>query len=217
VADLLAKAAPEAKAAAERGRTPGEGSLDDPAGAALRWLARAQNVDGSWGRGYVRLAATVAAVIAFARNGHTHRGGNFRPQLTRAMQWLIPQAMPDPADRALVAWASAEVARATGRDEDKAAAQSARAGLPANLPGLAGAAADLAAGRAVHVTARVPASFASEEGLQALVLAALTGDPSARDRVAKQQATAGNDVGQIQIGGMDPALATAWGAVILSV
>lgn len=211
----LGPAVPEASEVEER--VPHREALDDPAGAALRWLARTQNVDGSWGRGYIRLAATAGAVIAFARQGHTPRGGHFRPQLTRAVQWLTRQATPDPADRALVAWALAEVARATGHSEDAAAAEAARAGLPANLPGWAGAAADLAAGRPVHSPTRLPLSLASEEHLQALVVAALTGEPSARGRVLQHQVATGNEAGQIRIGGVEPVLATAWGAVILSV
>lgn len=196
--------------------SPASPTLDDPVGAALQWLARSQNVDGSWGRGYVRLSATAAAVIAFARQGHTPHTGRFRPQLTRAVQWLTWQAVPDPADRALVAWALAEIAQATGRSENEAMAKSARAGLPANLPGLAGAATDLAAGRTVHLAVRLPFSLASEEDLQAWVVAALKGEDSARDRVIRQQVATGNEVGQIRIGGVDPVLATAWGAVILS-
>ena len=165
---------------------------------------------------YARLAATATAVAAFARNNHTPRTGNYRSQLTRAVQWLTQQALPDPADRALVAWALAEVARTTGREDDEVRAREARQELPRNLPGLAGAVADRACGRTISSSAPVPSSCSSEEELQALALAALSGEGQARAPVLRKQITTGREAGQISLGGVDPAWATAWGAVILS-
>ena len=51
----------------------------------LRWLARTQNLDGSWPQG---IEFTAAALLAFVRFGHTHMRGNYRKQVRRAADWL---------------------------------------------------------------------------------------------------------------------------------
>ncbi len=53
--------------------------------AALRFLARTQNVSGAWADDEL---ATVLAVLAFARAGHTAHAGGFRAQLSRSVAWL---------------------------------------------------------------------------------------------------------------------------------
>ena len=53
--------------------------------AALRFLARTQNVSGAWADDE---RATVLSVLAFARAGHTAHAGGFRAQLSRSVAWL---------------------------------------------------------------------------------------------------------------------------------
>ncbi|MEI6776431.1 MAG: VIT domain-containing protein [Chloroflexales bacterium] len=53
--------------------------------AALRFLARTQNVSGAWADDEL---ATVLSVLAFARAGHTAHAGGFRAQLSRSVAWL---------------------------------------------------------------------------------------------------------------------------------
>lgn len=50
----------------------------------LKWLARTQNVDGSWESAEM----TAAALLAFVRAGHTTREGNYRRQVDKAARWL---------------------------------------------------------------------------------------------------------------------------------
>jgi hypothetical protein len=50
----------------------------------LKWLARTQNVDGSWESAEM----TAAALLAFVRAGHTTRAGNYRRQVDKAARWL---------------------------------------------------------------------------------------------------------------------------------
>jgi Ca-activated chloride channel family protein len=60
-------------------------SIDDR----IKWLARTQNVSGSWGGGASEIEMTAAALLAFARAGHTTRTGNYRRQVRKAADWLI--------------------------------------------------------------------------------------------------------------------------------
>jgi von Willebrand factor type A domain len=93
----------------------------------LRWLARTQNVSGSWGSGETEVEQTSAAVLAFARAGHTHRGGHYRRQLARAIKWLLAQTAQGLAEFAR-AQALSELAAATGDEAIALAAQSAQTG-----------------------------------------------------------------------------------------
>ena len=52
----------------------------------LRWLARTQNLNGSWSEDVV---FTSAALVAFVRQGNTTRRGYFRKQVNRAVEWLL--------------------------------------------------------------------------------------------------------------------------------
>ncbi len=54
----------------------------------LKWLARTQNVSGSWGSGSDEVEMTAAALLAFVRAGHTTRTGNYRQQVRKAANWL---------------------------------------------------------------------------------------------------------------------------------
>jgi len=52
----------------------------------LRWLARTQNLNGSWSED---VEFTAAALLAFVRQGHTTRRGFYRKQVSRAVEWLL--------------------------------------------------------------------------------------------------------------------------------
>jgi Ca-activated chloride channel family protein len=54
----------------------------------IKWLARTQNVNGSW---HDDMEMTAAAVLAFVRAGHTTRAGNYRQQVKRAASYLSKQ------------------------------------------------------------------------------------------------------------------------------
>ncbi|HIE52411.1 MAG TPA: VWA domain-containing protein [Armatimonadetes bacterium] len=209
----------------------GESELKDRPGAALRWLVRAQNVSGSWGRGEGEVATTAAAVLAFARQGHTHRRGSFRPLLARALRWLRRQTPTEPTAAALVAWALAEVARQTGREEDAEAARRVLDALPSGEPsGLADAAwrAALSAARQAGIgvvpvastpsPALLPRELHNLGDLQTLVLAALAGQSEAAHQclAAYQLGAQDPEVGAVRVGSLPLVTATAWGALVLS-
>src|SRR5262249_55604138 len=54
----------------------------------IKWLARTQNVSGSWGSGAIEVEMTAAALLAFVRAGHTTRAGIYRRQVGKAAAWL---------------------------------------------------------------------------------------------------------------------------------
>jgi hypothetical protein len=87
----------------------------------LRWLARTQNVDGSW-EGDVE--TTAAALLAFMRAGHTTSEGHYRQQVRRAVGWLktAPAAGFAAFARAV---ALAELAAATRSETHREAARAA--------------------------------------------------------------------------------------------
>jgi hypothetical protein len=93
----------------------------------LRWLARVQKLDGSWGDD---VEWTAAALLVFLRAGNTTRTGSFRQALRRAVNWLAshPGIGPEAFVRAR---ALEELARATGDERDQALAKAARLALPA--------------------------------------------------------------------------------------
>ncbi len=95
----------------------------------LRWLARIQNVSGSWGSGETEIEQTAAAVLAFVRAGHTHRGGHYRRQLARAAKWLLAATAQGVAEYAR-AQALAELGASTGDSKIVRAAQSVQTGPP---------------------------------------------------------------------------------------
>jgi Ca-activated chloride channel family protein len=96
----------------------------------LRWLARMQNVSGSWGADESEVEQTAAAILAFVRAGHTHRAGHYRRQLARAVKWLLAATAQGPAEYAR-AQALAELAAATGDSKIARAAQLVQTGPPA--------------------------------------------------------------------------------------
>jgi Ca-activated chloride channel family protein len=95
----------------------------------LRWLARTQNVSGSWGAGDDEVEMTAAAVLAFARAGHTHRAGHYRRQMAKAIKWLLKARAKRCAAQAR-AQALLEVAEASGDSGLLREARSAQSGLP---------------------------------------------------------------------------------------
>jgi Ca-activated chloride channel homolog len=95
----------------------------------LRWLARRQNVSGSWGQGAAEIEMTAAALLAFVRAGHTTRAGHYRRQLAKAMKWLLGAHATGFAAQAR-AQALAELAAAIGDAGLQRAAQEAQAALP---------------------------------------------------------------------------------------
>lgn len=99
----------------------------------LRWLARRQNVSGSWGSGETEVEQTAAAILAFVRMGHTHRGGHYRRQLARATKWLLAATAQGLAEYAR-AQALSELAAATGDSKIARAAQRMQTGpRPASI------------------------------------------------------------------------------------
>jgi hypothetical protein len=101
----------------------------------LRWLARTQDLDGSWGGDAER---TAAALLAFIRAGHTTRAGSFRQAVRRAYEWLA-SARPAGFAAFLAALALAELARATGQAAHQDSAAKRLAGLPDPASPLEGA------------------------------------------------------------------------------
>lgn len=99
--------------------TPQTLSLPEQSARALRYLARTQNVNGSWGDSVI---ATALAMLAFLRHGHSDRAGAYRAQLTRTIHWLIQQTN-QPQVAPVVAWAIHEVSRATSDPAHIAASQ----------------------------------------------------------------------------------------------
>ncbi len=74
----------------------------------LRWLARTQNLNGSWSE---NIEFTAAALLAFVRQGHTTRRGYYRKQVNRSAEWLL-QAECDGTQAHLRAFALSELVAA---------------------------------------------------------------------------------------------------------
>jgi Ca-activated chloride channel homolog len=106
--------------------TPSDAKQDlpdpDSREAVLRWLARTQQMDGSW-QGSLEL--TAAALLAFVRAGHTNRSGSFRQIIRKAVRWLVENPQPGEAGF-MRARALEELAAATQNDSDRAAAHASR-------------------------------------------------------------------------------------------
>jgi Ca-activated chloride channel homolog len=98
-------------------------TLDDH----LRWLARTQQVDGSWDSSVER---TAAALLAFVRHGHTSRKGDFRLIVRRAAAWL--ESQPAQGDVVYIkALTLEEIAQTTGQPAAIKSAAAARAAIDA--------------------------------------------------------------------------------------
>ncbi len=102
-------------------------ALPDQPQAILRWLARGQNLDGSWNGDVEK---TAAALIAFGRAGHTTQTGSFRQAVRRAYEWLKKSQGTDFSVFAR-ALALQTLAQATTLTAQQAAAAEAIAHLPA--------------------------------------------------------------------------------------
>ena len=94
---------------------------------ALRWLARTQNLNGSWKNDP---EMTAAALLAFVRAGHTTRRGHYRQGVKRAFGYLNA-SRPAGSAAFLRAVALAELAAATGSRGHHQAAEAALNELPA--------------------------------------------------------------------------------------
>ncbi len=92
----------------------------------LRWLARTQELNGSWGED---IELTAAALLAYLRAGFTPRVGYYRQQTRRAAEWLI-QAHATGTVAFTCAVVLAELAQATGEAPLSQSARQAAAGLP---------------------------------------------------------------------------------------
>ncbi len=93
----------------------------------LRWLARTQEVDGSWDQDDER---TSAALLAFVRHGHTTRTGSYRQTVRRAFTWLESKTNWAGSAAFVRCLALHELARVTSQPVHLAAAQAARSALP---------------------------------------------------------------------------------------
>jgi hypothetical protein len=92
----------------------------------LRWLARSQQVDGSWGG---NVENTAAALLAFLRHGHTHSTGSFRQNVRRSFTWLETNSGSGQS-RFIRALALDELARISSQPGHLAAAAAAAGELP---------------------------------------------------------------------------------------
>ncbi len=93
--------------------------------ATLRWLARSQNVNGSWKND---VEMTAAALIAFVRGGHSTRDGHYRTGVKRAYSYLLG-SRPSGKDAFFRALALSELAAATGSAKQRQAAEQALTNL----------------------------------------------------------------------------------------
>ncbi len=78
----------------------GTDATEDAVKLGLRWLQQNQLKDGSWSlrgpynagaRSENQLAATAMAMLAFMGAGSTHRGGEYKKELFKAVRWLVKQ------------------------------------------------------------------------------------------------------------------------------
>jgi hypothetical protein len=83
-------------------RGGGGADTEDAVGAALAWLARHQEPDGSWdnskyGGGGSDVAVTGFSLLAFLGAGHTEKVGKYRENVRKAVKWLIAKQREDGA------------------------------------------------------------------------------------------------------------------------
>jgi hypothetical protein len=82
--------------AAAQEQSPNFDALQDATSSGLSFLARQQQLDGSFQSGGQKLAVTGLGVLAFIENGHTSDGGKYAPTVRRAIEFLLRQT---PGDR----------------------------------------------------------------------------------------------------------------------
>jgi hypothetical protein len=206
--DRLSGFAAQPAGSADQTVAPGQADLPDTTryDLALRYLARTQGVSGAWDESAV---ATALVLLAFLRGGHSDRAGNFRPQLTRAVRWLVAQAS-NASVAPVVAWALAELAAQTGAAAH-AAARDAALAHAAPVDALDQACLKLAQARAAgesfapdqHLplaNPQAPRANLDERGVLALALALSVGADAAADlpvALAAQQQLDGRNAGAV--------------------
>ena len=185
--------------------------------AALRSLARTQSVNGSWGDD---VAATALSLAAFLSSGHSDSAGSFRPQLTRAVQWLAARAT-QPGTPAVATWALTRLADTTKSAAHAAMRDGALAAL-APTDAIDRGFAALAQHQQPDLSALPPNGLATTAGVLATLLRALD-DQGAATATAQQlaglQQRGGSTSGTIAPQGASAATvvaATALGALVWS-
>ncbi len=144
--------------------TPAVSSQPEPE-MILRWLARTQNLDGSWPAG---AEFTALALLFLVRNGCTTRAGHYRQQVKRAAQWLSATALTG-FPSFLAALALGELAGSTGLAEHQSSANALIALLPQPASDLEKAALSLF--HAQPVTVQAPTSITDLDELRLARLA----------------------------------------------
>jgi hypothetical protein len=77
-------------------RFGGSKATESAVEAALQWLKRHQNADGSWSIIYYKsqrpnVSLTGLATLAFLGAGYTHKSGKYRDNVNRAVKWILSQ------------------------------------------------------------------------------------------------------------------------------
>ena len=99
-AELYGPRSPRGRTRAIGGRGGTSRRAEAAVRAGLRWLATAQEVDGSWscrrwgGGGDYDVGMTGLALLAFHGAGYTQDKGPFKPQIRRALAWLRASQKP---------------------------------------------------------------------------------------------------------------------------
>ncbi|HEY9076526.1 MAG TPA: VIT domain-containing protein [Anaerolineaceae bacterium] len=144
---------------------------------ALRWLARTQQLDGSW---QSSTEMTAVGLIAFVRAGHTTRSGSFRKVVQRAFEWLT-KAKAKGFEAFLCALAVDLLGRATQLPPHIMAAQTMRQALPAATSPLEQAVLACLSGQKLAA----PAKINTMDDLRLAGLAELTGAGRVGDEIPK--------------------------------
>jgi prenyltransferase beta subunit len=83
-----APAQPPATVPAEKDKVKMDDATKASVEKALKWLKDQQNADGSWGS-TTKTAMTSFAVLAFMANGHVPNQGNYGPEVSKGIRYLV--------------------------------------------------------------------------------------------------------------------------------